>query len=247
MALSREPTRHPSSPGWLDEKPYPAVYLPMAQYFASQSNFIIRTSCDPLPYKRAVEEAIHSVDPMLPVYSVRPLKTAIRASYVGQRIGGSFIGVFGAVALALATMGLYGLLAYTVTQRSCDVGIRMALGATRAEVLRLILRQGLPRGAPRHVASSSKVIEAFCSRTGAYTRTRAVRLSALASARAEAPMGRLCNSFNSRGHGLGTVLRSPCRNEESGAKHDNVIRIPPPESLEQANALGGHVALRTSQ
>lgn len=127
----------------LDEKPGPVIYRPVFQAFSSESNFLVRTLGEPMRSARAVEAAIHAVDPTVPVYGERTLETSISTAYFGQRMGGSLLGVFGGLALLLAAIGLYGVLAYSVTQRSREVGIRVAMGATQSDVLRLILLQGL--------------------------------------------------------------------------------------------------------
>src|SRR5581483_3887603 len=77
----------------IDQDPGPVLYMPSEQFYSSDTNFLIRTMGDPMVYARAAQDAIHSVDPALAIYGVRPLDSAISASYIGQRIGGSFLGL----------------------------------------------------------------------------------------------------------------------------------------------------------
>ncbi len=120
-----------------------AIYTPFAQRPSSAASLIVRSSGDPLELADGVRRAVTSVDADLPVSGVSTLTAAVENTQQFLRIFGTMFTVFGAAALFLATVGLYGVLAFSVSQRTHEVGLRVALGAAPGDVLRLVMRQGM--------------------------------------------------------------------------------------------------------
>jgi len=124
------------------EAPAPMMLLPFAQHYSPQAKLHVRTAGDPAALAPAVRAAIRSVDPALPVLALDTLAARMITSLLPQQIASSLIGTFGVVALLLSLLGLYGMLAGTVAQRSREIGVRLALGAASGSIVRLVLGQG---------------------------------------------------------------------------------------------------------
>jgi predicted permease len=134
----------------LTENPVPYFYVPIQQIYRPEMGlkFYVRTHASLDEAVAALRREAHAIDPAVPVFDAMPLEEYIAGSLFPQRIAATLLGTLSSIALLLAAVGLYSVMAYSVARRTNEIGIRMALGAKRPDVLRLIVRESFSLAVP---------------------------------------------------------------------------------------------------
>jgi putative ABC transport system permease protein len=123
--------------------PEPVFYIPIYQDYRDPQIIHVRVAGDPRTFCPVIKKTVYEIDPDLPVFNVMPVTTSIMFGSIFERIAGTLSGSFGLLALLLAAVGIYGVVSYSTRQRTHEIGLRVALGASRVQVLRMVLEQGL--------------------------------------------------------------------------------------------------------
>jgi putative ABC transport system permease protein len=128
---------------WINKEEVPTLYRAVRQTPPYYTTIVVRAPSDPLQFVSAVRSQVAALDPNLPLYNIKPMDRLITESIVGIAYVAAIMAVLGVIALVLASVGVFGVMSYSVSERAHEIGIRMSLGAQTRDILHMVLRNGM--------------------------------------------------------------------------------------------------------